>query len=128
MTENNKEVQQTQESRADARRRAKELRYRLAKTEQIIWLIVGVLEGLFGIRLVLKLIAANPEAGFAQLIYGFTAVFLVPFTNLTENPSAGGSVLEVTTLIAMLVYALFAWGVVRILYVIFDPNPEVRPR
>lgn len=128
MTETNEDTQQTRETQSESRQRARELRYRLAKTEQIIWLIVGVLEGLFGIRLVLKLIAANPEAGFAQLIYGFTVVFLVPFANLTEDPSAGGSVLEVTTLIAMLVYALFAWGVVRILYAIFDPNPEARPR
>ena len=118
------EKETTRETRRDLGRRAREMRYRLAKTEQITWLIIGILEGLFGIRLVLKLIAANPEAGFSQLIYGVTAVFLVPFTNLTENPTAGGSVLEVTTLIAMLFYALFAWAVIRVLYVIFDQTPE----
>lgn len=71
----------------------------------------------------LKLIAANPEAGFAQLMYGITDVFLVPFAFLTTNPAAGGSVLEMTTVIAMLVYAFSAWAVVRILYVIFEPHP-----
>lgn len=115
---------QAQGATRNSRSEADELRYRLAKAEQIIWLIIGILEGLFGIRLVLKLIGANPEAGFSQLIYGVTAVFLVPFSNLTQNPSAGTSVLEVTTLIAMLVYALFAWGVVRVMYVIFDRRPE----
>ncbi len=96
----------------------------MTKATQIIWLVTGVLQALIGIRFLLRLLAANPEAGFAQLIYGITAVFLVPFTGLFEDPAANGSVLELSSLVAMLVYALFAWGVVRVIWVTFGETPK----
>ena len=94
--------------------------YNLARITQIIWLVTGVLESVFAIRLLLKLMAANPAAGFATFIYNMTAVFLTPFFGLTATPSVNGSVLEISTLIAMLVYALLAWGVVRVLWITFE--------
>lgn len=113
------------ESREQRRREAaQERRQTLIRVSQIIWLGLGVLEALIGIRFLLKLIAANPEAGFAQFVYTITAVFLVPFAGLTATPSAGGAVLEIPSLIAMLVYGLAAWGLVRLIWVIFAINPE----
>jgi hypothetical protein len=95
--------------------------YTLVKITQFVWLLAGVLETLFAIRVILKLIAANPAAGFAQFISNATAPFLSPFAGLMRNATAsGGSVLEVTTLIAMLVYALLAWGIVRLLWIVFE--------
>jgi hypothetical protein len=38
---------------------------------------------------------------------------------LIGTPAAGGMVLEVSILIAMLVYGLIAWAVERIIFVIF---------
>ena len=100
-----------------------ERRYRLAKTSQVIWLITGILESLIGIRVLLKLIAANPEAGFATFIYNMTAVFLAPFFGLISEPSANGAVLEMSSLIAMLVYALLAWGIVRVIWITLGKQP-----
>jgi hypothetical protein len=100
-------------------------RYDLARLTQFIYLLTTVLEVLLSIRFVLKLIAANPSAGFAQFIYGMTDVFLVPFTGLTATPSAAGAVLEIPTIIAMIVYAFLAWGIVRIIWILFD-RPVVR--
>ena len=94
--------------------------YNLTRITQIIWLITGVLESVFAIRVLLKLMAANPAAGFATFIYNMTAVFLTPFFGLTATPSANGSVLEIPSLIAMLVYALLAWGIVRVLWITFE--------
>ena len=104
---------------------AVEQRLILAKATQLIWLIAGVLEALIGIRVVLKLIAANPNSGFARLIYGITDLFLLPFFGLTITPSANGVVLEIPSIIAMLVYALFFWGVVKIIWLLFD-QPRAR--
>lgn len=100
-----------------------ERRLKLQKATQIIWLITGMLEALIAMRVLLKLIAANPEAEFARFIYNITAVFLVPFENLTASPSANGAVLEIPSLFAMLVYALLAWGIVRIIWVVFEETP-----
>jgi len=44
------------------------------------------------------------------LIYGFTNLFLFPFVGLTGTPAAGGMVLEISSVIAMLVYALAGWA------------------
>jgi uncharacterized protein YggT (Ycf19 family) len=92
---------------------AAERRLRIGMVNQIIWAILGLLEVLLGIRFLLRLMAANPDSGFATFIYGITKPFLAPFTALVGTPTAGGMVLEATTLIAMAVYALFFWIVVR---------------
>jgi len=95
--------------------------YMLGKMTQLIWLVAGVLETLFAVRIILKLISANAAAGFAQFITNATAPFLAPFTGLMKNAaSANGSVLEVTTLIAMLVYAFVAWGIVRLVVIVLE--------
>ncbi len=70
--------------------------------------------GCTGLRFLLKLIAANPNSGFAVLVYGFSELFLAPFTGLVANPQYGGAVLEVTTVIGMMVYVLLFWGVASV--------------
>ncbi len=89
------------------------------KITQVIWWLLGILEGLLALRFILKLIGANPASPIAALLYGFTDLFLAPFANLVGTPAADGLVLEITTLIAMAVYALIAWAVERIIFLIF---------
>ena len=89
------------------------------KATQLIWLGLGLLEGLLALRIFLKLIGANAANPFAGLLYSFTDVFLVPFVGLTGTPAAGGMVLEISSLIAMIVYALVAWVIERLVWVIF---------
>ena len=89
------------------------------KATQLIWLGLGLLEGLLALRIFLKLIGANAENPFAALLYSFTALFLVPFAGLTGTPAAGGMVLEISSVIAMIVYALAAWVLERIVWVVF---------
>jgi len=94
--------------------------YALVRLTEFIWLIAGVLEALFAIRIVLNFVGANQAAGFTQLITNITTPFLVPFANLMTNPTtSSGNVLEITTMIAMVVYALLAWGIVRLLQIAF---------
>jgi hypothetical protein len=89
------------------------------KATQVVWLLLGILEALLALQFVLKLIGANPDSPFAVFIYGFTSLFLFPFAGLTATPSAGGMVLEIPTVIAMVVYALIGWAIERIIWVIF---------
>lgn len=80
------------------------------KRDRAIWLAAVVLEILIAFRIFLKLIAANPQSGFASFVYNITAPFLAPFAGLTSAPSTNnGSVLEFSSLIAMAVYALLFW-------------------
>jgi len=107
------------EVRTTKREPGQERRIRSFKATQLIWLLLGFLEIMLALRFVLKLIAANPDSPVSKLIYGFTDLFLFPFAGLTATPSAGGMVLELSTLIAMGVYALLAWALERIVWLIF---------
>ena len=100
-----------------------EYRESVYKVSQIIWLLFGGLEALIGIRVILMLIGANPGNWFAAFVYQLTQLFLWPFQNLIANPSFRNMTLEVTTIIAMIVYALFGWLIVRMIWVIFYRSP-----
>jgi len=93
-------------------------RWAMIKIDQTLWLLLGMLEALLGLRVFLKLIAANPASGFAQFIYGVSNLFLLPFFGLTQTPSANGSVLEIPTIIAMIVYAILFWFAVYIVHLV----------
>jgi len=93
-----------------------------SKISQFIWLVFGILEVLIGIRVVLRLAAANLHNQFAILVNTFTDIFLRPFFGLFGAPAVGGRVLEITSIIAMFVYALIAWVLVKLVRVILDWN------
>jgi YggT family protein len=104
---------------------AAERRQSLFQVTRIVWSILVLLEVLLGLRFVLKLIAANPDSGFAAFMYGITAPFIAPFAALIGTPTAGGTILELTTLIAMAVYALIFWGVAKVIEIVVD-RPSAR--
>lgn len=101
------------------------LEYREAvyKVSQFIWLIFGAIEALIGIRVILMLIGANPANTFTALVYQLSELFLWPFRNIVPNPAFGNSVLEITSLIAMIVYPLIGWAIVRLIWVLFYRAP-----
>ena len=99
---------------------AAERRMKWFQINRIMWSILAFLEILLAFRFVLRLIAANPDSGFAMLIYGITGIFAGPFNGLISTPTYAGSSLEVTTLIAMLVYALIFWGIGYLIKMIMD--------
>jgi YggT family protein len=103
-----------------------ERRQRSVMVNSIVMTVLGILEILLGLRFVLKLIAANPDSGFSVFIYGITKLFVAPFAFLVGTPTAGGSVVEITTLLAMGIYALFFWIVLRIIVIIATGRPSAR--
>ena len=88
----------------------------------LIWLVFGVLETLIGIRVILKVIAANPDSSLTSFIYSASHVFLAPFFGVVGEPTSNGNVLEATSIIAMVVYLLIAWGITRIVYLVMIPS------
>jgi uncharacterized membrane protein len=88
------------------------------RVTQLIYWIFGLIEGLILVRLVLKVLGANPNAGFAEFIYGITAPLVAPFVGLFGNPQASGSVLELTSIVALIVYALVAWLLGRLAWIL----------
>lgn len=89
------------------------------KATQLIWLLLGILEALIALRIGLKLVGANPESLIVSMIYGLTYIFLFPFEGLIASPTSGNYVFELASVFAMLLYALLAWAVERIVWLIF---------
>lgn len=80
----------------------------------VLWILTGVLVVLLGFRFALKMFGANPEAGFVRFVYGLSDVFMAPFKAVFSNNQVSGNVFEWSTLLAIAVYALVAWGIVSL--------------
>lgn len=95
----------------------------LSKIILFIWVGTGILEFLILLRMLLMLLAANRANFFAQAVYGITDLFLWPFTGLFPSPNAGnGMVLEISSFVALLVYAVAAWGLVQLIKIFGTPS------
>ena len=106
------------EQRMSQRESDEELRLLSFQSTKWMWLVLGIVEIIIGLRVLLLLIGVNPESPLAAFIYNLSAI-LLPFAGLVGAPAAGGMVLEISSIIAMLVYALLAWGIERIVWVSF---------
>ena len=89
----------------------------IARIVNIIYYLFGAVLLLLAVRVILHLIGANADNGFANFINGLSAPFVALFANLVQNPALSATaVLEVTTVIAMIVYAIVAWLVGRVVW------------
>lgn len=82
---------------------------------QIVYTIAGIIEVLILIRAVLELLAANPDAAFTNLIYTITDPLVAPFQGVFPTPQSHGSVLDLAAILAIIVYAVLAWIIARLL-------------
>jgi len=85
------------------------------RAQRIIYYVFGVVQAFIAIRFVLKLLAANPASAFTQIIYNVSWVFVFPFNGVVPNTASGSSVLEWFSIIAIVVYALVAVGLAKLI-------------
>lgn len=87
--------------------------------ERVIYFLFGILEVLLVFRLIFKLAGASRGSSFVDLIYGLTGIFIMPFNGIFRTATAPGvettTVLEPATLVAIIVYAVLAWGIVALI-------------
>lgn len=96
----------------------------VARIVNIVFFLFGALELLLVVRFFLQLVGVNAGNSFAVFIYTLSAPFIALFTSLLQNPVLSGtSVLEITTVIAMLVWGIVAWLVGRLIWLVMS-----RPR
>jgi len=89
----------------------------------IIYFLLGVLEVILGLRFIFRLLGANEGSSFTLSLYQFSHIFVGPFNGIFNDQAIGSkSVFELSTLVAMLIYALIAWGLVSLCRVLLTPN------
>ena len=75
----------------------------------IISFLLGMLEMTLALRFVFRLLGASQGSSFTQFLYNLSRVFVAPFNGIFHDQALGThSVFELSTLIAMLLFALFA--------------------
>lgn len=86
---------------------------------RVINYIVGAIEFALALRLVFKLLAANAANGFVSFVYSLTDPLVQPFSGIFRvavvRGAEGTSVFEPSVIVAMVVYAIIGWLIVRLL-------------
>ena len=95
---------------------------------EIIYLVFGIVNGLLAVRLILKMLGTNPDAPFSSFVYGLTDFFLGPFKALLPATVSGRSIFEPTVLIAIIIYALLAWVLAKIVLIAYSRSVVVSHR
>jgi len=76
----------------------------------LINFVFGLAELLIGARILLKLLGANPATPFVNWIYEMSRTLIYPFQGIFPSPTlTGGFVLEMSAVVALLIYALIAY-------------------
>lgn len=82
---------------------------------RVVWYIAGVIIALLAVRIILLLLGANNGSGFVSFVYGLSEIFAVPFYGIfSYQPAYGQSTLEISSIVAIIVYALVAMGLAKL--------------
>lgn len=105
--------------------KAYEKKKTIFRTYQVIWYILGVIEILLTFRVLLKMLGANINSAFVSLIYIITDPLAVPFNGIFGvSINQIGALFEWSTLVAMAVYALIAYGLIQLMQLIKPTTPQ----
>jgi uncharacterized membrane protein len=84
--------------------------------QRIVYYVTGVIVALLAFRIVLLLLAANQGSAFVDFIYGISGFFAWPFYGIfSYQPAYGQSIFEISSIVAILVYALVAMAIAKLL-------------
>ncbi len=83
---------------------------------RIVWFVAGIILILLAFRFLLSLLGANTTNSVADFVYNTSQPFVAPFFSLFKYSDYvyGESRFEIYTLVAMLFYAVVAWGITKL--------------
>ena len=79
-----------------------------------VFYILDVIESLLAIRFLLKAFGASSVASFVRFMYSITDPLVAPFRGIFPPAVEQGLAIDWPTLVAMLVYALIAYLIIRL--------------
>lgn len=98
-------------------------------TGRVVYYIFGILEVLLAFRLIFKLAGASQGSAFVNFVYRITRIFILPFEGIFRRGVAQGvettSILEPSTIVALIVYILLAWGIVKLVQVLSRERKQI---
>lgn len=125
MTEEKKiYYEQTQEQPPLESRVQEEERKNLFRTYEFVYYILWAVEILLLFRFVFRLLGASQASGFVQFLYAITWPLVAPFFGIFGIPRVGEAAFETMTLVAMAVYAVLVYAIIKLMRIITATKEE----
>jgi uncharacterized protein YggT (Ycf19 family) len=88
----------------------------------VVGFIVGVVDILIAARFLGKLFGASGQSAFVNFIYQVSGPLVAPFQGIFGNAGSTTNSFETADLVAIVVYAVFGWGLVMLIRIITAPR------
>ena len=88
----------------------------------VVGFIVGIIDVLIAARFLGKLLGASSQSAFVHAIYQVSGVFVAPFTGIFGDTGNKTNTFETASLVAIVVYAVVAWGLVVLIRIMTAPK------
>lgn len=92
--------------------------------QRVIWFFAGFIIVMLALRVLLLLLAANQGNFFVDFVYALGGFFAAPFVGIFGSPSYGEFFFDTASVVAIVVYALLAWGLAK-LVTLTRPQEEI---
>jgi uncharacterized membrane protein len=92
--------------------------------QRIIWFFAGFIIVMLGLRVLLLALAANQGNFFVDFVYALGGFFSAPFAGIFGSPSYGQFFFDTASVVAIVVYALLAWGLAKLI-TLTRPQEEI---
>ena len=86
---------------------------------RVVNAVVGIIEFLLAARFLFEIIGANQSSQFIASIYQITGGLMSPFEGAFPTISFGAFPIDLSILLAMVVYAILAWLIISLFSFMF---------
>lgn len=92
--------------------------------QRVVWFFAGFIIVFLALRVLLLLLAANQGNFFVDFVYAVGGFFAAPFVGIFGSPTYGQVYFDTASVVGIVVYALLAWGLVKLI-TLTRPQEEV---
>lgn len=91
--------------------------------QSLVNIVIGLIEILLSLRILFKFLGASTDATFVRWLYANTEPLLAPFIGIFPTPIINGQfVIEFTSIVALVVYALMGYILIELLDATLAPR------
>jgi len=92
--------------------------------QRVIWFFAGFIMVFLALRVLLLMLAANQGNFFVDFVYALGGFFAAPFSGIFGSPTYGEFYFDTASVVGIVVYALLAWGIAKLI-TLTRPHEEV---
>lgn len=94
----------------------------VARIRQLIGLAFLIIEAIIALRILLKVMGANPDAGFSSFVYKLSSPFVAPFHPVFADANVNGHPFELGSLFGIVIYSVLGYLVARLVRVLLSKH------